>query len=79
MLRGKVVASPKVVVMVSETGVASVTVRGTLAVCPPYVAVTFVLPLPVPADARPDALMVATLVKDDDHVGLLMVFVVPSE
>lgn len=79
MLRGNVVGSPKVVVMVSETGVASVTASGTLADCPPYVAVIFVLPLPAPAVAKPDALMVATLVKDDDQAGLLMVFVVPSE
>ena len=70
---------PKVVVMVSETGVASVTASGTLTVCPPYVAVMFVLPLPAPAVANPDVLMVATLVKDDDQAGLLRVFVVPSE
>ena len=79
MLRGNVVAPPKVVDMVSETGVANVTASGTLADSPPYVAVIFVLPLPAPAVAKPEVLMVATLARDDDQVGLLMVFAVPSE
>jgi hypothetical protein len=65
--------------MVNETGVANVTVRGTDADIPAYVAEMFVLPPPIPAVATPARLIVATLVKDDAHVGLLITFVVPSE
>lgn len=76
-LSGSVVGPPAVLAIVSETGVAVVSV--TLADCSPYVAVIIELPLLMPAVANPDVLIVATLANDEDHVGLLINLAIPSE
>jgi hypothetical protein len=76
---GVVVGSPLRVVMVRETGVAGVTISGTVADMPPCVAVISVLPPPAPAVAMPVEFIDATLGRDDAQTGLLIACVVPSE